>query len=481
MRDITDAEALEIQLVENKQREDLNALDEAVGYEELMKVGKMTAEQVADRVGLSKSWVYSRLNLLKLDGAAREALEDGRLDVSRALVVASVAQPNQRAEALGMALLRGHNDKPMYSVRELRHRIVGEKLSMQLTGAPFPTDDATLVPNRGACGGCQYRSENCDPEALDPNVCTDLPCFHLKVKAQAERVRQKAAADGRKILRGEDARKVSPSVKTCYGHVDLDNICEWDDFPEPEPTLPKDWDPEGDEVHPLELAWRERETLWQPRTFRALLEGNTYKSVLIEDPKTHALRELVPFGEAQKILKKRGINLPSYANKKRQSFQRSGGSTPAASPKEPTPEQREKAEKAAAAAELEAAIAAAYVGTLGDEIRKKGTGALDRDDLAAIAELIGDDYDVTESLQMLGYKKLPAFAKLSEPDLRAFIRIAIIAREFYDVDEATKPVEALAKQLKVDVKKIRTQIESRPEFKVKAAPPPAAKKKGGKR
>jgi hypothetical protein len=58
--------------------------------------------------------------------------------VSRALVVASVAQPNQRAEALKLALERGYNDKPMYSVRELRHKIGEDQLTMPLTGAPFP-------------------------------------------------------------------------------------------------------------------------------------------------------------------------------------------------------------------------------------------------------------------------------------------------------------------------------------------------------
>src|SRR6185369_12979675 len=136
-RELEDTEVLEIQLVENIQRETLHPLEEAVGYDELIKVAKFTADQVGGKVGLSRSWVYSRLNLLKLEGAAREALEDGRLDVSRALVVASVAQPNQRAEALKLALERGFNDKPVYSVRELRHKIVADKLSMPLRGAPF--------------------------------------------------------------------------------------------------------------------------------------------------------------------------------------------------------------------------------------------------------------------------------------------------------------------------------------------------------
>jgi ParB/RepB/Spo0J family partition protein len=61
IRELTDAEVLEIQLVENIQRETLHELEEAVGYEELMKTAKVSAEQVADKVGKSRSWVYSRL------------------------------------------------------------------------------------------------------------------------------------------------------------------------------------------------------------------------------------------------------------------------------------------------------------------------------------------------------------------------------------------------------------------------------------
>jgi ParB/RepB/Spo0J family partition protein len=103
VRELTDAQVLEIQLVENIQRETLHELEEAVGYEELMKVGSLSAEQVAEKVGKSRSWVYSRLNLLRLDGAARQALEEGRLDVSRALIVARVTDPEDRAQALQLA------------------------------------------------------------------------------------------------------------------------------------------------------------------------------------------------------------------------------------------------------------------------------------------------------------------------------------------------------------------------------------------
>lgn len=345
VRPLDTAKVIEIQLIENLQREDLHPLEEAEGYRELMKEKQSKAEEVAALVGKSRSWIYSRLNLLALEGPARAALEDGRLDVSRALVVATVAQPNQRERALALALQLGSNNKPIYSVRELRQQIVDNKLSLPLVGAPFDKDDAGLLPKAGACGSCPRRTGNCDPEAIDPDVCTDLACFHLKVAAAGARKVAAAEQKGVKILKGDAARKLSPSVKTVYDHVDLDLVCEFDEFPEKEPTPPKGIDEYSDEWResPAFLAWSQRERLWQKRTYRALLAGAKLEPVMISDPKTGQLRELLPFKQARELLKKRGIDLPSYANRRRPSFQRSSTSG----------ETREKAESPEAKAKRE--------------------------------------------------------------------------------------------------------------------------------
>jgi hypothetical protein len=185
------------------------------------------AEDLAPIVGKSRSWVYSRLNLLTLEGDARAALEDGRLDVSRALVVATVAQPNQRAAALALALETGYNGKPTYSVRELRHKIVAEKLSMPLVGAPFDPADATLFPRRRRLRpAARGAPATATPRRSIQTSVPTSPASTLKVKAAGERKRAAVVEAGGKVLKGEDARKLSPSVNTVYGHVDLDAICE---------------------------------------------------------------------------------------------------------------------------------------------------------------------------------------------------------------------------------------------------------------
>lgn len=452
VRELGDAEVLEIQLVENLQRESLHELEEGAGYEELMKVAKLKAHEVGDRLGVSRSQVYSRLNLLKLDGEARAALEDGRLDVSRALVVATVAQPNQRTEALRLALLKGYNDKPVYSVRELRHKIVADKLSMPLKGAPFDMADATLLKDMGECGSCRFRTGNCDPDALDPDVCTNLACFHLKVKAQGERTRAAAEKDGRKVLTGEAARKLSPSVKTVYDHVDLDVVCEADGFPEKAPDLPKEIrdsdDQQAVDNYPPYRAWRDREALWQPRTYRALLEGEKLTPIVIEDPKTKLTRELLPFRQAQALLKKRGIDLPSYYNRKRPTHQARGSKEDQAKSNERREQQqaRESAKQ-----ETELAVRAGVLKALWPKLK----ATLDKETLLAIADEASGAEEMLELL--FDHSDL---RKLKEADLIKVIvygRIGYAVENFFNQREA-KDLYALAGKAKVNVEAIRKEV-----------------------
>lgn len=116
VRDYTDEDALRVQLVENLQREDLNPLDEAEGYAELMERGSLKPDDLVRLTGKSRSWVYSRLQLLKLGEPAKAAIAEGRIDASTALVIAKY-EHQQAEKALQIAL---DND---FSVRELEEEL----------------------------------------------------------------------------------------------------------------------------------------------------------------------------------------------------------------------------------------------------------------------------------------------------------------------------------------------------------------------
>jgi ParB family chromosome partitioning protein len=124
VREASDREAFELALVENLQREDLNAIEEAEAYEILVTDHSLTQEEIAKRVGKERSTVANALRLLKLPQKVREAVRDGQLDMghARALLGLDGADAIERAaerairEGLSVrateALVRGLNTRP---------------------------------------------------------------------------------------------------------------------------------------------------------------------------------------------------------------------------------------------------------------------------------------------------------------------------------------------------------------------------------
>jgi len=101
VREASDAEAFELALVENVQRADLNAIEEAEAYQVLVEEHGLTQEQVASRVGKERSTVANALRLLKLPEDVRDAVRDGRLEMghARALLGLDGVEPIWRAAA----------------------------------------------------------------------------------------------------------------------------------------------------------------------------------------------------------------------------------------------------------------------------------------------------------------------------------------------------------------------------------------------
>ncbi len=100
VRDIDDLEVLEIAIIENVQRADLNPIEEAGGYKALMDRFGRTQEAVAKVVGKSRSHVANALRLLALPDEIRELLSDGRLSAGHARAIANTPDPVALARAI---------------------------------------------------------------------------------------------------------------------------------------------------------------------------------------------------------------------------------------------------------------------------------------------------------------------------------------------------------------------------------------------
>jgi len=102
VREVTDDAALGIGLIENIQREDLNAIEEARGVKRLVDEFKLTHEDAARAIGRSRSAVTNLMRLLELANAVQEMVLDGRLDMghARALLALSKARQVELAERI---------------------------------------------------------------------------------------------------------------------------------------------------------------------------------------------------------------------------------------------------------------------------------------------------------------------------------------------------------------------------------------------
>ncbi len=98
IKELSDKETMQIALIENLQRENLNAMEEALGYQDLMDNYAMTQEQVAKIVGKSRSAVANCLRALKLEPQIQEMLRKNEITIGHAKALAGVSDEKQRLE-----------------------------------------------------------------------------------------------------------------------------------------------------------------------------------------------------------------------------------------------------------------------------------------------------------------------------------------------------------------------------------------------
>ena len=297
-RVLTDAEALEVQVIENLQREDLHPLEEAEGYEQLLgqitKAGRplsaapLTVEALAEKVGKSTSYIYHRMRLLALSPKSREAFYAEKLSLSVALALARIPNASVQAEAL-TRILEGersqYGSRNVYPMSTERARaLLRDEYMLALSSAPWRKDDADLLPAAGACSTCPKRT-GAQPalfeDVKNTDTCTDTQCWHQKKLAWGKLRLEAARAEGHQVVEGEEAKRLLPWERgVAAGYDDVDHEC-WQD--------PK------------------------RRTLRQLLKvagDQAPKSIVVADPhEPGKLRELVREKDVPEILKAAGVQV----------------------------------------------------------------------------------------------------------------------------------------------------------------------------
>lgn len=284
-RDLTDAQALEIQLIENVQRDNLKPLEEAAGFRALMDATGISAKDLGARVNRSRAYVYNTLKLLDLCQESRDALVAGKMDRSHAELLGTVADPKLQLKALKEFTNTGWNERKP-SFRECKDWLE-RNILLKIKDAPFDTKDATLIEACGACASCPKRT-HADRDmfaAFDgPDMCTDPKCWNDKEASHVARIKVKAEAEGSQVIVGKEAKKLkerySDNIK---GYVRLDA---------------KHDDGKGNEV-----------------TIKKLLGADAPAPIVFVDPDTHKPIKVLPTAVVGQMLKEKGVVKETPAEK----------------------------------------------------------------------------------------------------------------------------------------------------------------------
>jgi ParB family chromosome partitioning protein len=188
IRNYSDEKRLEVSLIENLHRSDLNPMEEAAAYRGLMELTGLSQDEVAAKVGKNRSTVANALRLLKLPAAARDALEKGELTSGHGRAILAVNGEAAQERLLGEILRQG------LSVRE------AEKQAAALNAAGAETGGGAVQP------------------AAKPAVAKRDP----ELGAMEDRFRERL---GTKVAIHGDMKKGSISIEY-YSMDDLERLLE---------------------------------------------------------------------------------------------------------------------------------------------------------------------------------------------------------------------------------------------------------------
>ena len=235
--DITDAQALEWQLVENSQRVDVHPYEEAQGFQRLLDMPGYDVATLVEKSGKSPAHVYARLSLLQLVPTIAEAFSAERITASHANLLARLPQDVQ-ATAYEQCWRKDWQDKePHLLPAKHLSAWIQTNLYLSLAEAPFDKEDTTLNPPAGACVTCPRRSGFNTTLFADVqgDHCLDAPCFNTKINAHIDR-EIAAHPDLIQIENGYRAPKEQRpgAVRSgTYREVEIDNS-----NPDAEPVMP---------------------------------------------------------------------------------------------------------------------------------------------------------------------------------------------------------------------------------------------------
>lgn len=204
VRELDDRAVLEIQVIENDQRDDVQPLDQAHGYRALIERGGYDVPTLAVKIGRSEAYVYQRLQLTRLIKKYQDWLSNDTIHLGHAVLLARLQERDQEkllTDWIFQGMAQGHSSAP--TVNSLREKIA-HTFHLNLKSAVFPKDDPNLVKNCPVCTSCSKRTGSNPSLWADigkEDICTDPACYRTKERAFVQLQVKKAEAKSPDVIR----------------------------------------------------------------------------------------------------------------------------------------------------------------------------------------------------------------------------------------------------------------------------------------
>lgn len=229
VRRLTDQQVHVLMTVENLQREDLSAVEEAEGLRQLMHTTGATAEAVGKSIGRSKAYVYQILKLLDLCPEARESLNAGMLDKGVGSYLGRL--PDHKLQLRALRDVSGNDQSAPLHYRPAI-ALIQKNYLLRIDRAPFDTTNPTgWDGDAPACTTCPHRTGHTADlfaEKDGPDMCLQPDCYRAKeATAQANRLKR-AKDEGLHVITGREAKSLMPAAWTgrVDGHLRLDDVAD---------------------------------------------------------------------------------------------------------------------------------------------------------------------------------------------------------------------------------------------------------------
>lgn len=146
VKDFDDEEMMEIALIENIQRENLNPIEEAMAYDSILRSSNITQDELAKKFGKSRSYITNSLGLLRLPDDTKKYVEDNKLSMSHARALSKLEDNNQINRLANKIVTEGLNVRTIENITRDIHE-QEEKKAIQSNDNIFKQYD-TINPSR---------------------------------------------------------------------------------------------------------------------------------------------------------------------------------------------------------------------------------------------------------------------------------------------------------------------------------------------